>query len=127
IVDSMYSGLTKPPNGGPETRVATHGGGRGFTLMVSGHSAQVLALFPLMSPGDDIVASSRLYGGSLQQMRNTYPKFSWKANIVDADQPDNFKRALTPRTKAFFIESLANPGGVISDLAAIALIAAAPG
>jgi O-acetylhomoserine (thiol)-lyase len=56
-------------------------------------------------------------------MRNTYPKFGWKAEIVDADTPDNFKRALTDRTKAFFIESLANPGGVISDIEAIAKIA----
>ena len=54
----------------------------------SGHAAQVLALFPLMSPGAEIVASSRLYGGSLQQMRNTYPKFGWSAKIVDADEPD---------------------------------------
>ena len=76
-----------------------------------------------MPPGDEIVASSRLYGGSLQQMRNTYPKFGWKAHIVDADTPDNFKRALTDKTKAFFIESLANPGGVISDIEAIAKIA----
>ncbi|MGH8735550.1 MAG: O-acetylhomoserine aminocarboxypropyltransferase/cysteine synthase family protein, partial [Burkholderiales bacterium] len=89
--------------------------------------AQVLALFPLMSPGAEIVASSRLYGGSLQQMRNTYPKFGWAAKIVDADDPENFKRAVTPNTKAFFIESLANPGGVISDIEAIARIADAAG
>jgi O-acetylhomoserine (thiol)-lyase len=76
-----------------------------------------------MRPGDEIVASSRLYGGSLQQMKNTYPKFGWKAHVVDADTPDNFKRALADTTKAFFIESLANPGGVISDLEAIARIA----
>ncbi len=122
-VGFIYSRLTNPTNAALETRLATLEGGRGCTVTASGHSAQVLALFPLMSPGDEIVASSRLYGGSLQQMRNTYPKFSWKANIVDADQPDNFKRALSPTTKAFFIESLANPGGVISDLEAIARVA----
>ena len=76
-----------------------------------------------MGPGAEIVAASRLYGGSLQQMKNTYPKFGWTANIVDADTPDNFKRAVTDKTKAFFIESLANPGGVISDIEAIARIA----
>ena len=85
------------------------------------------ALFPLMSPGAEIVASSRLYGGSLQQMRNTYPKFGWTAKIVDADEPENFKRAVTANTKAFFIESLANPGGVITDIEAIARIAEAAG
>jgi len=122
-VGFIYSRLTNPTNAALETRLASLEGGRGCTVTASGHAAQVLALFPLMSPGDEIVASSRLYGGSLQQMRNTYPKFSWKAHIVDADDPKNFKRALTSRTKAFFIESLANPGGVISDLEAIARIA----
>jgi len=122
-VGFIYSRLTNPTNAALETRLASLEGGRGCTVTASGHAAQVLALFPLMSPGDEIVASSRLYGGSLQQMRNTYPKFSWKAHIVDADDPENFKRALTSRTKAFFIESLANPGGVISDLEAIARIA----
>ena len=122
-VGFIYSRLTNPTTAALETRLATLEGGRGGTVTASGHSAQVLALFPLMKPGDEIVASSRLYGGSLQQMKNSYPKFGWKANIVDADQPDNFKRALTARTKAFFIESLANPGGVISDIEAIARIA----
>ena len=122
-VGFIYSRLTNPTNAALETRLATLEGGRGCTVTASGHSAQVLALFPLMQPGSEVVASSRLYGGSLQQMRNTYPKFGWKAHIVNADTPDNFKRALTDTTKAFFIESLANPGGVISDLEAIARIA----
>jgi O-acetylhomoserine (thiol)-lyase len=122
-VGFIYSRLTNPTNAALETRLATLEGGRGCVVTASGHSAQVLALFPLMSPGDEIVASSRLYGGSLQQMRNTYPKFGWKAHIIDADEPDNFKRAVTDKTKAFFIESLANPGGVVSDIEAIARIA----
>jgi len=113
-VGFIYSRLTNPTNAALETRLATLEGGRGCTVASSGHAAQVLGLFPLMSPGSEIVASSRLYGGSLQQMRNTYPKFGWKAEIVDADDPENFKRAVTENTKAFFIESLANPGGVIS-------------
>ena len=126
-VGFIYSRLTNPTNAALETRLATLEGGRGCTVTSSGHAAQVLALFPLMSPGAEIVASSRLYGGSLQQMRNTYPKFGWAAKIVDADEPENFKRAVTENTKAFFIESLANPGGVISDIEAIARIAEAAG
>jgi O-acetylhomoserine (thiol)-lyase len=122
-VGFIYSRLTNPTNAALETRIATLEGGRGCTVTSSGHAAQVLALFPLMSPGCEAVASSRLYGGSLQQMRNTYPKFGWKAQIVDADTPDNFKRAANDKTRAFFIESLANPGGVVSDLEAIARIA----
>ena len=126
-VGFIYSRLTNPTNSALETRLATLEGGRGCTVTSSGHAAQVLALFPLMRPGNEVVASSRLYGGSIQQMRNTYPKFGWTANIVDADQPDNFKRAATEKTQAFFIESLANPGGVISDIEAIARIAESVG
>src|SRR5262249_29635877 len=126
-VGFIYSRLTNPTNAALETRLATLEGGRGCTVTASGHSAQVLALFPLMSPGDDIVASSRLYGGPPQQMRNTYPKFGRKANNLGPHHPDNFKRAPTPKTKAFFVESLANPGGVISDLEPIARIAEAAG
>ncbi|MFO1157915.1 MAG: PLP-dependent transferase [Reyranellaceae bacterium] len=126
-VGFIYSRLTNPTNAALETRLATLEGGRGCTVTSSGHAAQVLALFPLMSSGAEIVASSRLYGGSLQQMRNTYPKFGWKAAIIDADQPENFKRAASENTRAFFIESLANPGGVVSDLEAIARIAEAVG
>ena len=126
-VGFIYSRLTNPTNAALETRIATLEGGRGCTVTSSGHAAQVLGLFPLMRPGNDIVASSRLYGGSIQQMRNTYPKFGWTAQIVDADQPDNFKRAVTEKTQAFFIESLANPGGVISDIEAIARIAESAG
>ena len=122
-VGFIYSRLTNPTNSALETRLATLEGGRGCTVTSSGHVAQLLALFPLMSPGSEIVASSRLYGGSLQQMRNTYPKFGWSARIVDADDPENFRRAVTDRTRAFFIESLANPGGVVSDIEAIARIA----
>ena len=81
-VGFIYSRLTNPTNAALETRIASLEGGRGCTVASSGHAAQVLGLFPLMSPGAEIVAASRLYGGSLQQMRNTYPKFGWKANIA---------------------------------------------
>ena len=122
-VGFIYSRLTNPTNSALETRIASLEGGRGCTVASSGHAAQVLALFPLMQPGAEIVASTRLYGGSIQQMKNTYPKFGWSAKFVDADDPENFRKALTPKTKAFFIESLAKPGGVISDIEAIAKIA----
>ena len=126
-VGFIYSRLTNPTNAALETRLATLEGGRGCTVASSGHAAQILALFPLMSPGDDIVASTRLYGGSIQQMKNTYPKFGWSAKFVDADDPENFRKAAGPKTKAFFIESIANPGGVVSDIEAIARIAESAG
>ena len=126
-VGFIYSRLTNPTTAALEARLAALEGGRGGIVTASGHAAQVLALFPLMSPGDEIVASTKLYGGSIQQMKNTYPKFGWKAVFVDPDEPENFRKAATSRTKAFFIESLANPGGVVCDLEAIAKIADAVG
>ncbi|MCW5746476.1 MAG: O-acetylhomoserine aminocarboxypropyltransferase [Alphaproteobacteria bacterium] len=126
-VGFIYSRLTNPTTAALEARLAALENGRGCTVTSSGHAAQVLALFPLMSPGDEIVASTKLYGGSIQQMKNTYPKFGWKAVFVDPDDPENFRKAVTSKTKAFFIESLANPGGVVSDLEAIARIADSAG
>src|SRR5690606_20179112 len=97
--------------------------GRGATCTASGHAAQLVAFFSLLSPGDEIVASRRLYGGSITQFARTFPKFGWHAHFVDPDEPENFRRALTPRCKAIFVESLANPGGVVTDLEAVAKIA----
>ena len=119
----IYSRLTNPTVAVLEERVAALEGGRGGTATASGHAAQILALFPLMHPGDEIVASNKLYGGSLNQMGHSYKKFGWKASFVDPDDPENFARALTDRTKAIFIESLANPGGIVVDIAAVAKVA----
>jgi len=119
----IYSRLTNPTVSVLEERVAALEGGRGGTATASGHAAQILALFPLMHPGDAIVASNKLYGGSLNQMGHSYKKFGWQASFVDPDEPENFARAITERTKAIFIESLANPGGIVVDIAAVAKIA----
>ena len=119
----IYSRLTNPTVAVLEERVAALEGGRGATATASGHAAQILALFPLMHPGDEIVASNKLYGGSLNQMGHSYKKFGWKASFVDPDAPENFARAVTDRTKAIFIESLANPGGIVVDIAAVAEVA----
>ena len=119
----IYSRLTNPTVAALEERVAALEGGRGGTATASGHAAQILALFPLMQPGDGIIASSKLYGGSLNQMGHSYKKFGWQATFVDPDDPENFARAVTERTKAIFIESLANPGGVVVDIEAVARVA----
>ena len=123
----IYSRLTNPTVSVLEERVAALEGGRGGTATASGHAAQILALFPLMQPGDEIVASTKLYGGSLNQMGHSYKKFGWQASFVDPDLPENFARAITERTKAIFIESLANPGGIVVDISAVAKIAKAAG
>ena len=119
----IYSRLTNPTVSVLEERCAALEGGIGSTATASGHAAQILALFPLMHPGDEIVAANKLYGGSINQMGHSYRKFGWSAKFVDPDDPENFRRAATDKTKAFFIESLANPGGVVTDMAAIAAIA----
>ncbi len=119
----IYSRLTNPTVAVLEERVAALEGGRGGTATASGHAAQILALFPLMHPGDEVVASNKLYGGSLNQMGHSYKKFGWKAVFVDPDDPANFTNAVTDRTKGIFIESLANPGGIVVDIAAVAEVA----
>jgi len=123
----IYSRLTNPTVAVLEERVASLEGGRGATATSSGHAAQMVALFPLMSPGDEFIASKKLYGGSITQFGRTFQKFGWNCVFVDPDEIDNFKNAITPKTRAIFVESLANPGGVISDLEAIAGVAKAAG
>jgi O-acetylhomoserine (thiol)-lyase len=119
----IYSRLTNPTVAVLEERLANLEGGRGATGCASGHAAQVLTLFALMEPGDEFVASNRLYGGSVTQFGKTFKKFDWRVRFVDVDAPENVRKALSPRTKAIFTESLANPGGVVSDLEALAAIA----
>ena len=71
-----------------------------------------------MEPGDEFVASRNLYGGSLTQFGLSFKKLGWTCHFVDPTDPENFRRALTPKCKAIFIENLANPGGVVVDIAA---------
>ena len=77
----------------------------------------------MMEPGDEFLASRNLYGGSLTQFGLSFKKLGWTCHFVDPTDPENFRRALTPRCKAIFVESLANPGGIVVDLEAVAKIA----
>jgi O-acetylhomoserine (thiol)-lyase len=119
----IYSRLTNPTVSVLEERLASLEGGRGAIACASGHAAQMLAFFAFMEPGDEFLSSNKLYGGSITQFGRSFKKFGWNVRFVDADDPQNFKRALTPKCKAIFVESLANPGGVITDLEAVASIA----
>jgi O-acetylhomoserine (thiol)-lyase len=91
--------------------------------VASGHAAEFLVMHALMQPGDEFVAANKLYGGSINQFNHSYKNFGWNVVWADADEPASFEAAITPRTKAIFVESIANPGGVIVDLDAIAAIA----
>ena len=119
----IYSRLTNPTVSVLEERVASLEGGRAAVAAASGHAAQFLTFATMLEPGDEFLASRALYGGSLTQFGLSFKKLGWHCHFVDPLDPENFRRALTPRCKAIFIESLANPGGVVVDIAAIAEIA----
>jgi O-acetylhomoserine (thiol)-lyase len=119
----IYTRLTNPTVAVLEERVANLEGGRGAVACATGHAAQLLALFSLMEAGDEFISSRYLYGGSITQFVHTFKKFGWRVHLVDPHDPDNFRRALTPKCKAIFAEQLTNPGGVVVDLEAIAKIA----
>jgi O-acetylhomoserine (thiol)-lyase len=119
----IYSRLTNPTVAVLEERVASLEGGRAAVAAASGHAAQFLVFATLLEPGDEFLASRALYGGSLTQFGLSFKKLGWHCHFVDPLDPENFRRALTPKCKAIFIESLANPGGIVLDIAAIAQIA----
>jgi O-acetylhomoserine (thiol)-lyase len=122
-VGFIYSRLTNPTVSVLQERVAVLEGGIGAVACSSGHAAQILALFPLMRPGDNVVVSNRLYGGTVTQMTQTIRRFGWEAKFVDIDKIGEISRACTKRTRAIFCESIANPGGHVADLPKIAEVA----
>ena len=120
----IYSRLTNPTVAALEAKLAALEGGAGATATASGHAAQLLALFAFMEPGAEIVSAKKLYGGTINQFSNSFPRaFGWNTTFVDADDPAAVKAGITDKTRAIFVESLANPGGVVTDLEAIAKVA----
>ncbi len=120
---NIYSRLTNPTVSVLEERVAALEGGTAACATASGHSAQFLTFLNLMSSGDNIVSSSKLYGGSISQMNQTFPQFGWKVTYVDPREPERFRAAIDDRTKALFIESASNPDGIVPDIETMAKIA----
>ena len=124
-VGYIYSRLTNPTVGALADRVTQLEGGAGGICCSSGHAAQLMALFPLMEPGRNVVVSTRLYGGSVTQFTHTIKRFGWDATFVDFDDLDAVKAAINEDTRAIFCETIANPGGYVTDLEAIGAIAQA--
>lgn len=122
-VGYIYSRLTNPTVAALQERVATLEGGVGAVCCGSGHAAQIMALFPLMAPGRNLVASTRLYGGTIQQFTNTIRKFGWQARFADTEDLAAVEAAIDADTRALFCESIANPGGYVTDIPALAAIA----
>jgi len=122
-VGYIYSRLTNPTVAVLQERLATLEGGVGAVCCSSGHAAQIMALFPLMAPGRNVVVSTRLYGGTVTQFSQTIKRFGWSAKFVDFDDLDAVRAAIDDDTRAVFGEAIANPGGYITDVRAIADIA----
>ena len=119
----IYSRLTNPTVAALAERIAALETGAGAVCCSSGHAAQIMALFPLMAPGRNLVSSNRLYGGTVTQFSQTIRRFGWSAKFIDTDDLDAVKAAIDGDTRAIFCESIANPGGYVTDLDALAKIA----
>lgn len=120
---NIYTRIGNPTNAVLEERVAALEGGTAALAVASGHAAQHLVFHTLMTPGDEFVASRKLYGGSINQFTHAFKSFGWNVVWADPDDPASFERAITEKTKAIFTESIANPGGVVCDIAAISAVA----
>ena len=120
---NIYTRITNPTSSVLEQRVAALEGGTAALAVASGHAAEFLVFHTLMQPGDEFIAANKLYGGSINQFNHSYKNFGWTVKWADPDDLATFEAAITPKTKAIFIESIANPGGVVCDIAGIAAIA----
>jgi len=122
---NIYTRLTNPTCAVLEARMAAMEGGTGATTAASGHAAQLMTLFALMGPGDRLVSSRKLYGGSITQFGKTIKKFGWGRDFIDQNDLEGVRKAVNSdkSVKALFVESIANPGGVISDIEAFAEMA----
>lgn len=124
---NIYSRLTNPTVSVLEERLAALEGGVAACATASGHAAQFLVFLNLLTPGTNVVSSAKLYGGSVTQMKETFPQFGWETKFVDPKNPSAFAAAIDDQTRAVFIESASNPDGIVADIQAIADIAHAHG
>lgn len=120
---NIYTRIMNPTQAVLEERIAALEGGTAALAVASGHAAQLLVFHTIMNPGDNFVAANRLYGGSVNQFGHAFKSFDWQVRWADPADPASFEAKIDQRTKAIFIESLANPGGTFVDIAAIAEVA----
>ena len=120
---NIYTRIGNPTQAVLEERVAALEGGTAALATASGHAAQVVVFQMLLNPGDEFIAARKLYGGSINQFTHAFKSFGWNVVWADSDVIESFERAVTPHTKAIFIESIANPGGTITDIEAISAVA----
>ena len=120
---NIYSRIMNPTTDVFENRVAALEGGMAGLATSSGQAAQFLALSSLMEQGDEIVASSTLYGGTYTQFDVSFRRIGINVKFVEPDDPENFRKAITPRTRALYGETIANPRMNVLDIEAVARIA----
>src|SRR5947207_15100774 len=120
---NVYTRLSNPTTAVFEERMAAIEGGRAAVATASGQAAEMVALLNILQGGDHLVSSSKLYGGTYTMFAVNFPKLGIEATIVDPDDPENFRKALKPNTKAIYSETLGNPAINMIDIAAVAAIA----
>ena len=120
---NIYTRIMNPTQAVLEEKVAALEGGTAALAVASGHAAQLIIFQALMQPGDEFVAARKLYGGSINQFGHAFKSFDWRVKWADTSDISSFETAITDKTRAIFIESIANPGGIVVDIAAIAAIA----
>ncbi len=120
---NIYTRIMNPTTDVLEQRVASLENGAAGLALASGQAAQFIALTSLMESGDEMVASSTLYGGTYTQFDVSFRKLGIQTKFVDPDDPDNFRKAITPKTKCIYAETISNPRGNILDIEAVAKIA----
>ena len=120
---NIYTRIMNPTTHVFEQRVAALEGGLAGVATASGQAAQLLTFSTLLQAGDHIVSTSYLYGGTYNQFKVAFPRLGWDVSFVDGDDPEDFRAALTDRTKAIYLESIGNPRYNVPDIAAIAAVA----
>lgn len=120
---NIYTRLMNPTTDVLEQRIAQIEGGTGALAVASGQAAETLALLNVTQVGDEIVAATNLYGGTYQLFHHTFPKLGRRVIFVDSGKPEEFRRAITPRTRAVYAETIGNPKLDVPDFEAIAKIA----
>lgn len=120
---NIYTRIMNPTQAVLEERMAALEGGTAALAVASGHAAQVIVFHSLMQPGDNFVAANKLYGGSINQFGHAFKNYGWEVRWADTNDISTFESQIDDRTKAIFIESLANPGGTFVDIEKIGDIA----
>jgi O-acetylhomoserine (thiol)-lyase len=120
---NIYTRIMNPTTDVLEKRVASLEGGAAALALASGQSAQFLAVNSLMEPGDEMVSASTLYGGTYTQFDVSFRRMGYNVKFVDPDNPENFRKAITKKTKCLYGETISNPRGNVLDIEAVAKIA----